>query len=129
MASPTATSVAASVEGTSRKRAVSSTAVDAPNRSRSCSVPSIGRRVVFFVSLLASTVAAFQAKAEPVAHATQGRLDVMVTVVSRCAIDSSAEFSVHCATPTAAIVHTGSVQTVRSAVAQSGLYTLTTVNF
>ncbi|MFI5308071.1 MAG: hypothetical protein ACHQ53_11995 [Polyangiales bacterium] len=119
MASTPATSVAASVEGTSV----------APNPSRSSSAQSIGRRVVFFVSLLASTVAAHHAHAEPVAHAAQAHLAVSVNVVSTCAIDSSAAYSVRCATPTAAIVHEGTIQGLRSDDTHTGRYTLTTVNF
>jgi hypothetical protein len=129
MASATATSVAAKVEGTSRKRAVCNTAGDAPSRSRSRGVRSLGHRVVFFVSLLASTVAALHAHAEPATRAAQARLAVMVSVVSTCSIDSSAVLALRCGTPTAAVVQQGAVQSVRSSAVQTGRYRLTTINF
>lgn len=94
MTSPTATFVAAPVEGTPRysRRSTDSCAVAMPDRARPRSpFGACRRRVVSFcVSLLASTCVALPVAAEPAAHSTTARMGVSVNVVSTCAIDSRA---------------------------------------
>lgn len=141
MTSPTATTVAAPVEGTARcsRRSTDSFAVTAPNRARRHSEGAVCRRrvVSFVVSLLASTCVALPLSAQPPARAAAARLSVSVHVVSSCAIDShaangarhdDATLQVRCSHRERAVTETSAVQTVGEG-ASAQRFVVTSVSF